>query len=252
MDPMYAEIGGRIKQAREERGWTQTQLGEAIGYSQATIGNYELGRRQFGVDDLYRIADALGKPFSYFTGTDKLLEAQARRAAEALVRSDMAAFVGVRMLPVIQKPIPFNEPLSEDDISGKIPLPREFGERADLAFLVPPRCGGVSLVKGDYVFIKREDAKLSGQIVLVDTGGVVELATFWGEDGYEWTATHEPVKQRISVIGEFCGLFTENRFIKPADQTGKKEPGWADLSPEDQEQVRQFVEFLRARRSPGP
>lgn len=68
---------------------------------------------------------------------------------------------------------------------------------------------------------------------------------------YAWTGTGEPVKQRISVIGEFCGLYTEEWFVAPPEISVRKDTGWDDLTPEEMEQVRQYVEFLRSRRSNG-
>jgi transcriptional regulator with XRE-family HTH domain len=60
----------RIQQAREELGITQQELAARLGYTQAALSNYELGKRRLYLANLERIANALGKPLSYFTEPD--------------------------------------------------------------------------------------------------------------------------------------------------------------------------------------
>ena len=60
-------IGMRIQHAREELGITQQELAAKLGCTQAALSNYELGKRRLYLANLERIADALGKPISYFT-----------------------------------------------------------------------------------------------------------------------------------------------------------------------------------------
>ncbi len=63
----YKEIGYRITIAREEAGLNQTELAERLGISQATLSNYEKGKRRVYLPQLQKIADALGKPMDYFS-----------------------------------------------------------------------------------------------------------------------------------------------------------------------------------------
>ena len=60
-------IGMRIQQAREELGITQQELAARLGFTQAALSNYELGKRRLYLTNLERIASALGNPLSYFT-----------------------------------------------------------------------------------------------------------------------------------------------------------------------------------------
>jgi transcriptional regulator with XRE-family HTH domain len=50
----------RIAQARLAKGWTQTQLADAIGVGQTQIANWESGFRKPKMDALMRIGAALG------------------------------------------------------------------------------------------------------------------------------------------------------------------------------------------------
>lgn len=52
----------RLKQFREEKGWSQGELSEKSGVSRITINGIESGRVQVAkTDTLTKIADALGK-----------------------------------------------------------------------------------------------------------------------------------------------------------------------------------------------
>lgn len=62
----YREIGYRIAIAREEAGFNQKDLAERLGISQATLSNYEKGKRRVYLPQLQRIAEELGRPFDYF------------------------------------------------------------------------------------------------------------------------------------------------------------------------------------------
>ena len=57
------DVGGVIRFARQRRGWKQSDLGKASGYSASTISRLETGRRA-GIDLhlLHRVTDAAGVP----------------------------------------------------------------------------------------------------------------------------------------------------------------------------------------------
>lgn len=61
-----AWIGEKIRQARKEKGWSQSQLAEAVYKSQNNISDYERGRLEISVVDLMFIALALEKPITFF------------------------------------------------------------------------------------------------------------------------------------------------------------------------------------------
>ena len=55
-------LGKRIRAVREEQGLSQSQLALMIGSSKSHLWRIETGRVGVGIDDLGRIADALGSP----------------------------------------------------------------------------------------------------------------------------------------------------------------------------------------------
>ncbi len=62
----YKEIGYRIQIAREEAGLNQKELSEMLGVSQASLSNYEKGKRRVYYPRLQEIADILNRPLEYF------------------------------------------------------------------------------------------------------------------------------------------------------------------------------------------
>lgn len=61
-----AWIGEKVREARQEKGWTQAQLAEAVYKSQGNISDLERGNVQIGAVDLMLIATNLEKPITFF------------------------------------------------------------------------------------------------------------------------------------------------------------------------------------------
>lgn len=67
MPTLREKIGQKIRQARREKGLSQSNLGKLLGASQATISDIELGKpRRLDVEDLVTLARILDKPVGYF------------------------------------------------------------------------------------------------------------------------------------------------------------------------------------------
>jgi transcriptional regulator with XRE-family HTH domain len=62
----YEQIGRKLQKAREEACMKQEELARKIGCTQASLSNYELGKRRLYLADLQRIGEILGKSVSYF------------------------------------------------------------------------------------------------------------------------------------------------------------------------------------------
>lgn len=68
------EIGGRLRQLRQQAGWTQERLAEQIGVSTQQIQKYECGTNKMNTDRLQQVAQALSVPIqSLFTDTNDSL-----------------------------------------------------------------------------------------------------------------------------------------------------------------------------------
>jgi transcriptional regulator with XRE-family HTH domain len=85
---LAAEVGARLRAAREAQGLSQQGLGELLGYGATMISALEKGRRRMKVDDLARACIALGKEPDYFLQTSSV-----RRVSPVgmAMRADVAA-----------------------------------------------------------------------------------------------------------------------------------------------------------------
>ncbi len=67
------DVGNRIKNLRELKGLTQTQLGEKIGVTAVTITRYENSNRNPNIETLNKIAEALGVTINELAGNKKTI-----------------------------------------------------------------------------------------------------------------------------------------------------------------------------------
>lgn len=92
-------VGERIRQARADRGWKQKNLAAEVSVEPITVSRWERGATTPDLQVLGRVAEATGKPLSYFVGDDgearagstldnaaDRIEAAALRVAEASER----------------------------------------------------------------------------------------------------------------------------------------------------------------------
>jgi transcriptional regulator with XRE-family HTH domain len=65
---MPSDFTERLRQAREKKELTQSQLAERAGLQSSAISHFEAGRRSPSFDNLKRLADALGVTIDYLIG----------------------------------------------------------------------------------------------------------------------------------------------------------------------------------------
>ena len=73
---IYKNIGKMIQKAREEAGLSQEELSSRLGYTQAALSNYELGKRRLYLANIEQIAKELNKPLSYFMDDSAMITNQ--------------------------------------------------------------------------------------------------------------------------------------------------------------------------------
>lgn len=61
VSPDRNRFGGKVRELRLAKGWTQEELAERTGLHPTYIGGVERGERNLGLDNLLKIARALGE-----------------------------------------------------------------------------------------------------------------------------------------------------------------------------------------------
>lgn len=59
MNSNLKDVGNRVRQARKDKGLTQSQLADRIDVSESHLSAIETGKINFGVDVLYKLTDEL-------------------------------------------------------------------------------------------------------------------------------------------------------------------------------------------------
>jgi len=67
----FEELGRRIYELRKAKGLTQTELGEALGFSQQHVHGFEKGIRRVPVSLLPKLASVLGVSFEDLLGEQR-------------------------------------------------------------------------------------------------------------------------------------------------------------------------------------
>ena len=96
-DEEKRELGQKIKTARKQKGLSQEQLAELVGYKVGTISKYEQGYRIPDIGMLRKIADALECNLAELAGTTVEVTNEEIRFEEAVV-SYIAWLRGVHIM----------------------------------------------------------------------------------------------------------------------------------------------------------
>lgn len=90
---MIMKFEDRLKQYRENKGWTQAELGEKSGISSRMIQRYEAGTSRPRWDAAEKIANALEVPVSDLLGQSGMLVAEAADKGGAKSAREMSKLV---------------------------------------------------------------------------------------------------------------------------------------------------------------
>lgn len=64
----------KLKEIREHRGLTQTQVAEILGVDRSSVSNYERGTRKLDQDQIIELVKALNTTADYFLGLSETEE----------------------------------------------------------------------------------------------------------------------------------------------------------------------------------
>ena len=79
-----AELGRRLREAREFLGLSQEQVADHLGIPRPSVSTMEAGKRRVSFQEIKRLAELYRRPLSYFSGEDS---PQADETTDALFRT---------------------------------------------------------------------------------------------------------------------------------------------------------------------
>jgi Zn-dependent peptidase ImmA (M78 family)/DNA-binding XRE family transcriptional regulator len=186
-----AWIARRIRDARDQRGWSQTELADRLGRTQTSISLWEAGKRTPSLDDLIDIADALEMDVNTFLPPNR-----ARRPVVAVLRATAERLVDNQLYTAIDQLASDAEgmalPERELVVSAAAPshAANELLEKAQVQ--APPidvldlciRCG-VLVLKRSF------PEALSGLVFAHEGGAVIGINTSQVETRQRFSMAHE-------------------------------------------------------------
>lgn len=87
LEPIDVHLAGRLRQARESRGWSRPRLAEEIGMSEQQIAKWEAPTNRMYAARLYAVALALGYPVAWFFDGFRTMAARAAALSGAAAPS---------------------------------------------------------------------------------------------------------------------------------------------------------------------
>lgn len=155
------KLGEKIRQAIKEAGLTQQKLADKIGTTNPVVNVWVTGKRNPTTASLKKIADATGKPYSFFMEED-LEFSRSMRAVPLTDKNTIS-------LPILAD-VPAGLPeFSDADVETFWDIPRWVFPGAD--FVV--KCNGDSLEpklhQGDYCVIRKTGEPIHGRAMVVKT-----------------------------------------------------------------------------------
>lgn len=237
----------------------------ALGVAQATVSGWENGKRPIRVDDLERVAKALGVEVSDFLVTSPSEEsaAQVRQEIERQIRKEV--HLGMKLLPVIGRVRAGLPLLSEENVEEWIPVPIEFAEHADFMLRVRgDSMEGAGILDDDYVMMRhatRAEVRPGSIVAAIRPGGEATLKILAYRQGKYYLDAANPKYPPIElngddvIQGKYVGLFTkrEGMKVEPAGGQGSTLPSgeWLlDLAAQengvDPEVLRRMIDLAKS------
>lgn len=193
--------GDRIRTEREDRGMSQTDLGNAAGIGKSSVCQWESGRTKImnGVN-LVMIAMALGlEPYWIVTGKGRKFS----NNKSNLPSQPKISELGINRIPLIdfEKAGSWMEELSNHVPSNGDPMITENLGNNVFAVIVPSDSMQPEFYKGETILIDPNLIPQHEDFILAEFGGDVVLRQYWREAGEWWL---KPLNSRydIELLGD--------------------------------------------------
>ncbi len=206
-DPTSVWISKRIRDAREQRGWTQAELAEVLGRTQTSVSYWEAAKRKPGLDDVMDLATALKQEVDYF-----LPPASVRQPVAAVLRAELERLGSEELAEAIEGVLgdcdPGEMPKQRVRVGARQPA-HAANELLEAAGVQSPPVPVEKLISACGVLVHRKELPdaLSGMLVEMNEGALIAI-----------NDRHVPTRQRFShELGHHLLGHTERFHLSLSD-----------------------------------
>lgn len=206
---MSNTIGDRLKQLREERGLTQTEVASKIGVTKQSLYKYENGIiENIPVDKIEALATYYDVSPSLIMGWSENL----RKARNIIMHRP------IKHIPILGR-IACGQPiLAEENYDGFISIDPAMGDSDFSIYADGDSMIDADIYDGDLVFIKQTPNVENGAIAAVLIDDTATLKRFYKQDdriilqpenkNYNPIIITENDNKNISILGEMVGVYS--------------------------------------------
>jgi transcriptional regulator with XRE-family HTH domain len=186
-----AWVARRVREARDDQGWSQAELARRTNRTQAALSLWEAGKRIPGLDDLIDLAKALQKELGYFFPPEDVRQPIGmllRGTAERIASRDLEEILAGLLNEAEQTGMP----TAEIEIGATTPA-RAVDELLDKAGIEEPPVPVDQLARscGAFVITRMMPEDLSGLVFEMDGGAVIGVNSEHSENRQRFSIAHE-------------------------------------------------------------
>lgn len=158
-------VGEKIRQAIKEAGLTQQKLADKLGITNPVVNVWVQGKRNPTTSSLKKIAEATGKPFSFFISEKDSLPNSKEYSEGA----------EVMLIPIVGTSSASEGKFILEEIETYLPIKKsakkQFAVRVEGDCMTDPDDPANSIYNGSYIIVDPDTDAISGDVVLARIGG---------------------------------------------------------------------------------
>ena len=205
------DIANWVKTARTSKGWTQTQLGDAVGRTKANVGHWETGKHAPSLVQVVEISNVTGYPLPHLGQQLQLADShQPIRGKVPLISWVQAGEWCSAADPHLpgQADRWMDCPVSHSSST--------FALRVRGDSMTAPSGSSRTYPEGCYIFVDPERKNpVNGDRVVACLEGTDEVTfkVYKNEDGRQWlqplNPSHEPIRESFHILGTVLGKWED-------------------------------------------
>lgn len=196
-------IAAKIRQAREELGLSQEELGKIYGCSGAAISQIERSVRGINLTSLERLADKLGKPLAWFLSDN--IQPQPRHPSVAL--ADLEVSIGA-YIPVYAE-VSAGEGIEPIDYVACTRT--KLAPNSLRAYRVKGLCLLPEVIEGDTLIVDTAQAPDNNNLVVVIIDGLASVKRYRNDGNDKWLENNDGKfkPEDVYLHGVVIGIYRE-------------------------------------------